>query len=895
MTFRRGLFGVLVCVLGLGACDGDGAGKGPGDPSPTGSIHAALVAGQLPGVAAVRIDVLLGNVTVKSSTLPLPAAATGGPMLAPDASAPDVDAYFVLPPGTYTVVAQALDANGSVSTICMRTSVAAMVAASLTTEVDLRLLCGAANGGLDTSVTIVTPPLITGLTFDPSKFSLACESVTVAVMATDPAGNGGPLSYSWTLVAGPSDPSTSLISNGASATFFTTAPGDYTLRVNVTDQNGTASLSFPLHILPSVNTNCSASTEGGGANGLATRPPRTLPLPPRQQGCFRGTANGWVAIPCAPPGTLGPILTTETAIETPNGASPTIPFQFGQVETTLTAFGSETDSRFSANAFSVQGNTAFFTGSNGDSDWVQFVAQANGGTTTLKIETWDITTFTNAGSTCPGGSCAASCGCADFGVTNIASRGTYNQFDFADIAGSVYNDTNGNPSLGMVAQFSWFDPANDPSNNRGLYAVVTSDQYGLATRWNQFSGGILGLGASSNANFTNSSVLTRTLAGSCVNGSSPVTNIPWPGTCTGSPQLLPDTTIGEVSPTAEGNNMCKVGSSTPLVSANQNLVYTSNLYSTSCGPASCISNSSRIFVRSTDEDNGVRPINFGTQAFWESPDLFLVPAGTPVDVNAVSTETLVTPGSNFDVYVRVNNDFGCSPVTGAKALVYLADPAALSTSWVSITGGQYLDRNGDSAGLSVPAGGRALLGPFTFTAPSTGLGDGHKCMLAAVTADGEPGPADTTNPVASYQVGQRNLQFSNCVLPLTNATVSDGLVTLTLTAVGAVPSLTGANDLAVTFDDPAQAWYAIWLPGAGSGYALSQAAGQTTVRLGQVSVTLAPVPLAAGQSVNATAVVSLGTNQPTTTFQIGATLADSMGKVLVGNGLSCVGTGPIIR
>src|SRR3569832_1988583 len=104
MTFRRGLFGVLVCVLGLGACDGDGAGKGPGDPSPTGSIHATLVAGQLPGVAAVRIDVQLGNVTVKSSTLPLPAAATGGPMLASYSFARDVVAYFLVPSGSYSVV-----------------------------------------------------------------------------------------------------------------------------------------------------------------------------------------------------------------------------------------------------------------------------------------------------------------------------------------------------------------------------------------------------------------------------------------------------------------------------------------------------------------------------------------------------------------------------------------------------------------------------------------------------------------------------------------------------------------------------------------------------------------------------------------------------------------------
>jgi hypothetical protein len=305
----------------------------------------------------------------------------------------------------------------------------------------------------------------------------------------------------------------------------------------------------------------------------------------------------------------------------------------------------------------------------------------------------------------------------------------------------------------------------------------------------------------------------------------------------------------------------------------------------------CISNSNQIFVRSTDEDTGVRPINVGTQAFWESPDLFLVPTGSTVDVNGVSGETLVTPGDTYDVYVRVNNDFGCNTVTGAKALVYLADPSALSTSWVSISNGVYeANTNGTNPnGISVLAGQRALIGPFTFIAPNTGFGNGHKCLLAAIEATGENGPADTTNPLASFQVGQRNVQFSNCELPLTNSTTSNGNVALTISAKGATPSLTGANDLTVTFDDPTQAFFNAWTAGAGAAYSVSQSGGKTTVRLGQVSVPLASIVIAAGQSVTATASVVLGAGQPTTTLQIQATLTESTGHT-VNNGVSCVGS-----
>jgi hypothetical protein len=647
----------------------------------------------------------------------------------------------------------------------------------------------------------------------------------------------------------------------------------------------------------------------GGVGGfgppptVASRPPRILPLPPKTQGCYRGTANGWASVPCSPSTSFKPEAVTQNAIVTPNGASATIPFQFAQLEQTFTAYGSEADNLNGVaganNSFSIQGNTVPFLGNNtpagsvvADTDWVQFAIGGNTTGNSVFIQTWDVSQFNRVGNVCPGGNtiCDISCGCTTFGLNvGIPSRSSgFTQFDFSTVAGSVYNDVNNNPVLGMVAQLSWFDTNNSPSNFRGLYSIVAPDQYGLAGRWTDFSGAVLGAGSGSSANFTNSSILHRTLAGSCINGTSPVSGIPWPGTCTGSSQLLPATTISSVSPTGETNNLCQVGSPTSLVAANSNLVFFQDLWSTSCTPTpTCISNANRIFIRSTAEDTGARPINVGVQPFWESPDLFVVPQGTVVDVNGVSSETLITPGNMFDVYVRVNNDFGCSAVNAAQALVYLANPSTLSAQWVSITNNQYLGGPGN-AGVSVPAGGRALIGPLTFLAP-TDVGDGHKCLLAAIRAQNEPGPANTTDPLSSFQVGQRNVQFSNCNLPLTNATTSNGNVTITISASGATPSVSGANNLSVTFDDPTQAFFNAWQPGAGTAYALSQAGGKTTVRLGQVSVTLPSVVIVAGQSVTATAAVALGQGEPTTTLQVQASFTDSTGKI-VANGLSCVGS-----
>lgn len=207
-----------------------------------------------------------------------------------------------------------------------------------------------------------------------------------------------------------------------------------------------------------------------------------------------------------------------------------------------------------------------------------------------------------------------------------------------------------------------------------------------------------------------------------------------------------------------------------------------------------------------------------------------------------------------------------------------------------------LEKRGAMApdGDLVPAYGQALIGPFNFTAP-TDVGDGHKCLLAAVQAVGEPPVADTFDAPGFNQVAQRNLIFGTCSYPLTNSSGSDGEVGIALTAVPpeTTPTLTGSVNVSVDFDDPVATWFSVWnaQPESGVDYTVSAVGGVTTVRMGRAAVDLEPVPLGASQTRGATTHISL---PPSTSLalEFQATLRDSSGTVLVTNGGTCQNVGP---
>jgi hypothetical protein len=603
----------------------------------------------------------------------------------------------------------------------------------------------------------------------------------------------------------------------------------------------------------------------------ARLPPKLPPPPAPVVGCYVNTKNGWRSTPCATDAFIrSNFVPPDAQLTATSAATPTI--VFGQVAVTLPQVGSVTDGTV-ANRFSLQETTNLWTvpagnPNAGDTAAVQFVIQSNGSTSGICIWQVDVTAQ----------SYPNNC------VTAQQRSGNIQAFDAGNVAGYV----NSNGTITMVAQLSWV-----PNGNPNQYAVVATDNLGLAANWSAVSGSMLGMGGGSQAVFTNTEMFTQAVGSTCagdIDGTSAV--------CP-PPTLQPNATayVGGTG-TIETNNLTAI--TTPSVDYPNADLVVSNLLATTSG--SCLG-TSHAYMRDNPIDYGSTPSNLGGQVFWESPDIFLVPRNTPVDLNAVSTETILTPGGLYDIWVRVHNDAGCSAVNNVKTLVYLADPSALSVQWTPITGLAYVGPNGGSTGVTAPAGGEALIGPLPFTAPSSGLGNGHKCILAAIQADGEVAPANTFDAPNSNQVAQRNIQFVGpCVYPLTNGTTSAGNVQLTLSmtpTTGTAPSLTALPDVEVGFDDFDSSWYNVWnaQSGAGTTFAVTHSGNITTVRLGAFSVALNSVPLAAGQTRSATGVVNLPNNYGAVSLQIAATLTEtgSSGQVMVSNGGSCVFSAPVIK
>ena len=633
-------------------------------------------------------------------------------------------------------------------------------------------------------------------------------------------------------------------------------------------------------------------------------PPRALPAPPPPVvGCYVNTRSGWQSTPCATPASLANLPHPQsvsnvqlTDFSMSQTLDPSIPLVFGQIDVTIPQISTLTDvplpneGNSKANKFSLQSSTNLFQSPPGHPNatnigWVQFTIQSSGSESAICIWNIDVAQqnyMPTCLTLCPP-------------VSGIVCRPEYppqrpgglEPFDYGNISAQV----NPNGTLSMVAELSWVQPG-QPNQ----FAVVAPDMFGLAGTWTQMSGGLLGYGNGSGAVMTNAEVVTQVLASTCPGDTQAGSPICAP------PALQPNgiVYIGSNNGgygTAETNNLKSWGQAT-LSYLNPDLMLGNVTGSTS---GSCLG-SGHAYIKDNPQDFGATPSTLGNQVFWESPDIFVVPQGTVVDVNATSTETTITPGSQYDVYVRVHNDLGCCDVRGVKSLVYLADPSALSVQWDSITGNNYVGNNMSSTGITVAAGAQALIGPLTFTAPATGAGSGHKCLLAAIEADGEPAAPQSTDAPDSNQVGQRNLQLTGpCVFQLTNGTTSDGNVQISLAANSSSntpPSLTSPPDLEITFDDADSSWFNVWNAQAGkdTSFAVTHNTGtnSTTVRLGGFAVTLDPVPLAAGQTRSATG--NINPTSGTLALQLGTKLTDSGGNLLAPvNGGTCSVTADVIQ
>jgi hypothetical protein len=540
----------------------------------------------------------------------------------------------------------------------------------------------------------------------------------------------------------------------------------------------------------------------GMAQGLAYAPhqPHRLPDPPLENGCYVGTSDGWVPVVCTdktkengflPPQVgLGGIGTNPIADTGP------ISFVYGQVETTLIRVGRLTDDCTSQtycgatlaqphvyldNAWSVQLNTeAFWCKSQSQSCLVQWVIANHPdlGTADVAIWRWDMTA--------PDPSGDSKYTHKEMHMsTKPQTRAALRDFDYVNLAGYAFNDKSAqsNPKLGLVVQFSMVakegapDTSTDaPNQIAGLYAMTVDDLHGLSGHWHAVTGGMMGKGASSNAEFKDSEVMTLIAASSCpgdTSGSGP--------TCPSQELSTTNTQFIGRTPglhyTSETDNLMPVRAPS-LNYPNANLavteVFSSTYVPTGSANATCLTTlPDHVFIKDNDGDNGGTPSNSGGVPFWESPDIFILPASAPEPKEYdVAADFAVTLGETYKAYLRLNNDYGCNPVNNVRVLINAMDPNLGFGQWSEVTTGAnqgtYVPAPGNK---SVPAYGRAIIGPFTWT-PAAGLSSGHKCLLAAVAAGSEQNPSVPLEATyKSNQIAQRNLIVSNG--PACNYTVTN--------------------------------------------------------------------------------------------------------------------------
>lgn len=204
----------------------------------------------------------------------------------------------------------------------------------------------------------------------------------------------------------------------------------------------------------------------------------TFPTPPTALGCAYYTNGQWQTIPCLKQ-SAGPNIPkpTEGGSAGVYGLNQSSLLTSTRVKVNITTFSGETDSMFGSGAFSIQGNTNPFTGSNGNEYGIQFTEQSDPGEGWANACIWqvDITTQQYPYT------------CVDNPVQTLAA------------GYSVYiSATAKNGKLGI--EFC--------VNSKTCYAVTAKDDYGLEKHWTQFSGTLLGLGDGSEAEFTKPTAMT---------------------------------------------------------------------------------------------------------------------------------------------------------------------------------------------------------------------------------------------------------------------------------------------------------------------------------------------------------------------------------------------------
>ena len=240
--------------------------QSPGEPDQAsgngelGTLHLALEAGT-DDVVGFRFDVWdPTGAVITSRYVPLEEENFPSHML--PGTGPGhrfADAYFVLAPGFYSIVAQPMLSDREESNDCAPARAEVEVVANHTTEVILVSHCDMEDtGSVDIVVLTNHDPRILNLVYDPSKFILTCEELWVSVEARDPEDD--PMTYEWEVIAAPVGAIYEFDPDGSRLHFMSRTAGDYELRVTVCDtvpdpDAMCAWLDFPIHVQISTDNN----------------------------------------------------------------------------------------------------------------------------------------------------------------------------------------------------------------------------------------------------------------------------------------------------------------------------------------------------------------------------------------------------------------------------------------------------------------------------------------------------------------------------------------------------------------------------------------------------------------------------------------------------------------
>ena len=675
------------------------------------------------------------------------------------------------------------------------------------------------------------------------------------------------------------------------------------------------------------NSACLGANQGLGYASPQRHP---LPYPPLTNGCYAGTRDGlWFEVPCdnsTNPHNGHPEV-SRGGVVVPAANRNNVSYVFAQAESTIVHTDKQTDVLAPApdldNAWSLQLNTNSFDINATDKGLVQFymgkftdASKPNDPADSL-ICVYPVTWSTTGGGYNYNHKCLAT---GNFTGAPTIKAGKLADFDYVNLAGFAFND-NSNPAqhkLATVVQFSMVGNTAVPDTlavNQipGLYAVVDDDP-GLAGHWWAANGGIMGKFNGSAAQFTNAEVLTTIAASNCP-GDTSATGV----TC---PSL---TALSAANATSFVSDICSLDTCTvesdnltvihdpALTFPNSNLVVTQILssdYAPSGTPACLAGLNDDVFIKDNDADHGGVPSNSGGVPFWESPDIFILPAtATPPQINDVAADFQVTLGQDYAIYLRVNNDFGCADVSNLKVIIDAADPNIGLANWSPVTLGadtnQFVAAPGNP---TVPAFGKTIIGPFPWS-PSTSLSGGHKCLKAAIVGGNQayPFPTGTTaawpDAFLSHQIGQRNIQVTNgskCDYSISNPSSN---ATNLLLGVNVTPlsSLAGSV-IKLTFDDDTTYdWFTVWTQQAArlptNTLTVAKGTGPTpttilTLNTGSIALDTVSVPAGASPHVF---IDITTTASPVPNVALSSRLEDPMfHTILSENGGSCQASQPVL-